>query len=119
VLARADWTTSDQTGHLVLSLKVIGENASRRYNDHEMSRLFESFEFLDRGWDARVLEAQSLRSVFLWLLAIVFLLGADAAFLTYQVVHLHRLDWSIVLNLVILGFIAFRYARIIYRRLLR
>jgi hypothetical protein len=102
-----------------LSRKVIGEKAGQRYNVHEMSRLFESVEFLDRGWDARVLETQSLRAVFLWLLAIVFLLGADAAFITYQVFHLHRLDWSIVLNLATLGFIAFRYARIIYRRLVR
>jgi hypothetical protein len=82
-----------------------------------MSRLFESFEFLDRGWDIRVLESQSLRSVFLWLLPLIFVLGADTAVTTYQIFHLHRLNWSIVFNLPVLGLIAFRYARIIYRRL--
>jgi hypothetical protein len=44
-----------------------------------MSRLFESFEFLDRGWDVRVLESQSLRSIFLWLLPLVFSVGAMTA----------------------------------------
>jgi hypothetical protein len=56
---------------------------------HEMSRLFESFEFLDRGWDVRVLESQSLRSIFLWLLPLVFVLGADTALMAYQIFHLH------------------------------
>jgi hypothetical protein len=82
-----------------------------------MSRLFESFEFLDRGWDVRVLESQSLRSVFIWLLVLVFLLGADAAFIAYQIVRHHRFDGSIILNLLTLGFIAYRYTRIIIRRL--
>ncbi len=85
----------------------------------EMSRLFESFEFLDRGWDAHVLESQSLRSVFLWLLAMVFFLGADTALIAYQIFHLHRMAWSIVLNLATLSFIAFRSARMLYRRLVR
>ncbi len=82
-----------------------------------MSRLLESFEFLDRGWDVRVLEGQSLRSVFLWLLPLMFLLGVDTAFMAYQIFHLHRLNWSIVFNLLVFGLIACRYARIIYRRL--
>jgi hypothetical protein len=84
-----------------------------------MSRLFESFEFLDRGWDIRVLESQSLRSVFLWLLLLVFFLGADAAVTVYQIFHLHRFHWSIVFDVPIFTFVAFRYARIIYRRLER
>jgi hypothetical protein len=42
-----------------------------------MSRIFESFEFLDKGWDIRALENQSVRSVFLWLLPLLFVLGAD------------------------------------------
>jgi hypothetical protein len=82
-----------------------------------MSRLFESFEFLDRGWDVRILENQSLRSVFLWLLPLIFLLGADTAITAYQIFHLHRFNWSIIFNLPVVGLISFRYARIIYRRL--
>ena len=82
-----------------------------------MSRLFESFEFLDRGWDVRVLETQSLRSVFLCLLPLVFVLGADTAFMTYQIFHLHHLDWSMVFNLPVLALLVFRYGRLIYRRL--
>jgi hypothetical protein len=84
-----------------------------------MSRLFESFEFLDRGWDVRVLETRSLRSVFLWLLPFVFLAGADTAMMGYQIFHLHHLNWSIVLNLLMVAVIGFRYGRIIYRRLER
>jgi hypothetical protein len=57
-----------------------------------MSRLFESFEFLDRGWDVRALESQSLRSMFLWLLPLVFVLGADTVVMIYQLFHLHRLN---------------------------
>lgn len=82
-----------------------------------MSRLFESFEFLDRGWDVRALETQSLRSMFLWLLPLVSVLGVDTAFMTYQIFHLHRLDWSMVFNLPVLTLAAFRYSRLIYRRL--
>jgi hypothetical protein len=84
-----------------------------------MSRLFESFEFLDRGWDVRALENQSLRSVFLWLLLMLFLLGGEALMTAYQVFRLHRFNWSIVPNVLVLSLIAFRYARIIYRRLPR
>jgi hypothetical protein len=82
-----------------------------------MSRLFESFEFLDKGWDVRVLESQSLRSIFLWLLPLVFVLGADTALMTYQIFHLHRLNWSMVFNLPVLTLLAVRYARLVYRRL--
>jgi hypothetical protein len=84
-----------------------------------MSRLFESFEFLDRGWDIRVLENQSLRSVFLWLLPLVFLLGADTAIESYLIVHLRRFNGEMAFNLPVVGFLAFRYARMIYRRLPR
>ncbi len=64
-----------------------------------MGRLFESFEFLNRGWDVRVLENQSLRSVFLCLLWLVFFIGLDTALATYQIFHLHRLDRSLVINM--------------------
>jgi len=84
-----------------------------------MSRLFESFEFLDRGSDIRALENQSLRSVFLWLLLLLFPLGADTVIEVYVIFHFHRLNWPIVFNLPAVGLLAFRYARIIYRRLPR
>jgi uncharacterized membrane protein YsdA (DUF1294 family) len=81
-----------------------------------MGGMFESFGFLDRGWDVRVLESQSLRSVFLCLLALVFVFGGDTALMAYQVFHLHRFDWSFVFILPVLTLLAFRYGRLIYRR---
>ena len=84
-----------------------------------MSRLFESFEFLDRGWDIRVLENQSLRSVFLALLPMLFLLGAETLIEAYEIFHLHRFNWSIAFILPVVGLLAFRYSRMIYRRLPR
>ena len=84
-----------------------------------MSRLFESVDFLDRGTDARVLESVSLRSAFLFLLTVVFILGADIALELYAVVRLHHFAWSILITLPVLGFSAFRLARLIYRRLER
>jgi hypothetical protein len=82
-----------------------------------MSRLFESFEFLDRRWDARVLEGMSLRSVFLCLLLYVVILCMDTAVTAYDYFHLHRVSWPIVFNIAVFGPIAYRFARIIYRSL--
>jgi hypothetical protein len=82
-----------------------------------MSRLFESFEFLGRTWETRVLEGMSLRSVFVWLLVSLWLLGADVALTAYDFFHLHRVAWPIVLNMAFFGVIAFRLSRIIYRSL--
>jgi hypothetical protein len=82
-----------------------------------MSRLFESFEFMDRGWDVRILENQSLRSIYLWLLPLVFGLGAQTALMAYQIFHLHRINGALVFNFSVLTFIAVRYARLVYRRL--
>ena len=55
-----------------------------------MSRLFESFEFLDRSWDVRVLENQSLRSVFLWLIPLLLLLGVDTGIGAFQFFRFHH-----------------------------
>jgi hypothetical protein len=95
--------------------------AMKRYNRQEMS-LFESFNFLnrDRSWDDRVLENQSLRSVFLGLLVSLFVLGAGTALAMYQLFHHHRFDYfsdAPILMIPMLGFYSFRCARIIYRRL--
>jgi len=84
-----------------------------------MSRIFESFEFLDRGWDIRILENQSLRSVFLSLLPLLFLLGADTFIEAYAIFRLHRFNLPIASNLLVFALLAFRYARMIYRRLPR
>lgn len=82
-----------------------------------MSHLFESFNLLDRGWDVRQLENHSLRSVFLWLLPLLFMLGMLASMLVYQFVRQHRVNWLAVVLLVNLGLLAFRSARIVYRRI--
>jgi hypothetical protein len=88
-----------------------------RYNPQEMSPLFESFNFLDRGWDVRTLENQSLRSVFLWLVLLLFLIGALTAQAMHQLLRLHHFDWLSVIVLANLGLFAFRSVRLIYRRL--
>ena len=82
-----------------------------------MSRLFESFEYLDRGWDVRVLENQSVRSIFVWLLLLAFVLGMDVSLTVYQVFRLHHFDWSEALNMLLVGILAARYSRLVYRRL--
>jgi hypothetical protein len=93
--------------------------AAQRYNESEMSRLFESFDYLDRGWDVRMLESQSLRSVFVWLLILTFVLGAGFALTAYQVFQLHRFNWLEAANLLLWGVMALRYSRLVYRRLRR
>ena len=84
-----------------------------------MSRLFESFEYLDRGWDVRALDNQSLRSLFVWLLVLAFVLGADVAIAAYQALHSHRFDWMEGGNMLLVGVLTFRYSRLVYRRLSR
>ncbi|MGA9977681.1 MAG: hypothetical protein WBQ08_03405 [Candidatus Sulfotelmatobacter sp.] len=82
-----------------------------------MSRLFESFEYLDRGWDVRMLENCSLRRLFVWLMLLAFVLGMDVAVTAFQVFRFDRLNWAEALNLLTVGILAFRYSRLIYRRL--
>jgi hypothetical protein len=91
----------------------------QRYNAGEMSRLFESFEYLDRGWDIRVLESLSLRSIFVSLLLLVFFLGADVALTAYQTLRFHHFDWLEGVNMLLFGVLGFRYSRLVYRRLSR
>lgn len=82
-----------------------------------MSRPFESFEFLNRGWDVRFLESQSLRSAFVMLLLNVFILGMLTGITIYNVFRLHRFDWSIGMISLVLLLSVFRYVPLIYRRL--
>lgn len=82
-----------------------------------MSRVLDSFEYLNRGWDTRILETQSLRSVFVVLLLDLFMLGMLTSMTIYEAVRHHRFDWATasVLPIFILG--VFRYAPLVYRRL--
>jgi hypothetical protein len=82
-----------------------------------MSRPFESFDFLNRGCDIRLLEVQSLRKVFVVLLVDVFIFGMMSIMLIYSIVRLHRFDWSNAILLVVFVLPVLRYSRLIYRRL--
>jgi len=84
-----------------------------------MSRLFESFEYLDRGWDVRVLENCSLHRAFLLVVLLAVVLGIDVAITAYQVFLFHRFNWAEAANMLLAGVLAFRYSRAIYRRLPR
>jgi hypothetical protein len=86
------------------------------YNFDGMS-LFESFTFLNRSRDERELENHSARSLFIWLLVLLFVSGANASLLLYQVIRLHRFPWSEGALLVSLGLLVFRLARIVYNQL--
>jgi len=82
-----------------------------------MSRLFESFEYLDRGWDVRVLENCSLRRLFVWLLLLTLVLGGNIALTLYAAFRLHHFNWGEALNMLGVSILAIRYSRLIYRRL--
>ena len=82
-----------------------------------MDHLFESFASLDRSDEVRLLENQSLRSVFVCLLLGMFIFGADALAALYGFSHFHRLNWVLVGNLLVFGVWALRLARLVYRRL--
>jgi hypothetical protein len=82
-----------------------------------MSRPLESFEFLNRGWDIRLLETQSLRSVFVVLLLALFMLGMLTSMTIYEAVRLHRFDWSAAFLLAVFVLLVFRCAPVVYRRL--
>jgi len=79
--------------------------------------LFESFKFMDRGWDVRALENQSLRSMFVWLLLDLFMLGMLTSMMIFELVHLHRFDWSGAMLLPVFILAAVRFSRLIYRHL--
>jgi hypothetical protein len=82
-----------------------------------MSRPLESFEFLNRGWDIRILETQSPRSVFVVLLLDLFMLGMLTSMTIYEAVHLHRFNWSTAFLFPVFILAVFRYAPVVYRRL--
>ncbi len=82
-----------------------------------MSRPLESFEFLNRGWDIRFLERQSLRWTFVALLVDVFMLGMVSFMTVYEIVRLHRFEWLNAILLALFVLPVLRYSRLIYRRL--
>ena len=100
-----------------LGMSVTEEDVSKCYTSREMSRLFESFEFLNRGWDDRALENSSVRTIFLCLLLGLFILGMITFMLIYMFFQQHRFNLIAVTNSLLWAVIMFRYARIVYRRL--
>lgn len=82
-----------------------------------MSRLFESFEFINRGWDVRFLESQSLRRAFVMLLLDLFMLGMGTGITIYGIFRFHRFDWSFAAVSLVFLLSVFRYVPLIYRRL--
>jgi hypothetical protein len=82
-----------------------------------MSRPFESFEFLNRGWDIRLLEGMSIRKVFVYLLLDVFMLGAWSSMIFYQTFRLHHFDWLNLMLLLALVLSVVRYSGTVYRKL--
>jgi hypothetical protein len=79
--------------------------------------LTESFSSNNR--DARLLEHNSPRKLFVWLLLLVFLFGANTGLTVYHTVRLHRFDWSDGTVLPLLGFLVLRLARTVYHQLAR
>jgi hypothetical protein len=75
------------------------------------------FESSDKSWEDHVLENQSLRRVFCWVLVLVFVLGSAVGIAAYEMFRLHRFSWAFSCDFLILGFLALRLARLIYRRL--
>lgn len=82
-----------------------------------MSRPLESFEFMNRGWDVRLLEGQSPRSIFVWLLLDVFILGMLTSMVVFDAFRLHRFDWSTAILLPVFHLPVIRYSPLVYRRL--
>lgn len=77
----------------------------------------QSFEYLNRGWDIRLVENTSLRLVFVAVLINIFIAGALVAALSYDLVRFARFDWSAAIALLVCGLPAVRYSTVIYRRL--
>jgi len=79
--------------------------------------LFESFSSMNRSREDRLLEHNSPRRVFLSLLLLMFLLGANAALTAYKAFRLHSFDWSKSTVLLLLVILVVQLSRTIYRQL--
>jgi hypothetical protein len=102
-----------------LILKALGEKVSECYDQHEMSRPFESLELLSRhrGWDEHMLEALSPRSIFIMLLLDVFVLGMLASMMVFDVFRFHRFSWMTAGYILLFVVPVFLSSRLLYRRL--
>jgi len=72
---------------------------------------------MNRGWDVRLLESQSLRLVFVLLLLDVFMLGTLSSMMVFDAFRFHRFDWSTASLLLVFLLSLIRYSPVIYRRL--
>ena len=75
------------------------------------------FESVDKSWDERALEGQSLRKVFFWLLLYAMMLGAWITAMLYHVFRVHHFDWFGALGPLACALIFVRYTLAFYRRL--
>jgi hypothetical protein len=84
-----------------------------------MSRmsLFASFSSMNRTREDRLLEHNSPRKLFVWLLLLMFLLGGNAALTAYQALRHHRLDWAETTVIPLLVILLIPLFRTIYRQL--
>ena len=82
-----------------------------------MSRLYEPFDFLNRGWIARALEGQSPRRMFVFLLIDTFMLGAFTVMVISDAVHMHRFEWHLGMMLVVLLLPVVRAVQVVWHRL--
>ncbi len=82
-----------------------------------MSPLFQSFEYLNRDSGERALESTAPRTIFLWLIAALLMLGALGGIELYGLIRWHKFDWTIGLIVLVNALSVFFQARLIYRRL--
>jgi hypothetical protein len=75
------------------------------------------FDTIEKRWDERAMEGQSMRAVFLWLISCALVLGAGFGIVLYDLFHLQRLNWYGTLSFVATGLIFLRYGLAFYRRL--
>lgn len=79
--------------------------------------LLESFSSLNQTRENRLLEHNSPRKLFVWLLLLMFVLGGNAALTAYQALRNHRFDWSEITVLPLLVILVPPLFRAIYRQL--
>jgi hypothetical protein len=80
------------------------------------------FEFLQRtgkSWDDRVLEGQSMRRVFVWLMLAATSVGGGISMMLYKLIRFHRIDWFNQLSFLPAVLLIVHYGIAFYRRLER
>ncbi len=79
--------------------------------------LLESFNSMNRTREERLLEHNSPRKLFVWLLLLMFLLGGNATLTAYQAFRNHRFDWSEITVIPLLAILVVPLFRAVYRQL--